>query len=173
MKQIAFALLLALPATGLAADPMRFTALEGGRLDLTEYAGQVLVIANTASFCAYTPQYEALQELHDSDPGVTVVALPSDDFGGQEYGSEAEVAEFCDAMFGITFPMSDIVHVRGPDAHDFFGWAASQGVTGAEARWNFHKWIIAPDGRLVASLPTSVTPDSDAMQAAITLARRN
>lgn len=171
MKQIALALALTLPATALSADPMQFTALEGGSLNLRDYAGHVVVVVNTASFCAYTPQYEALQQLHDSDDGITVVGLPSDDFGGQEYGSEEEVAEFCEAMFGITFPMSDILHVRGTQAHEFFDWVGAQDVAGAQAQWNFHKWIIAPDGTLAGSLPTAITPDSTEMLAMIAQAR--
>ncbi|QPH53706.1 glutathione peroxidase [Pontivivens ytuae] len=167
-------LILALAAAPAAADgahDFTFDALEGGTLDLSDFAGQTLVVANTASFCAFTPQYEALQALHESDPNVTVIGLPTDDFGGQEYDSADEVAEFCDVNFGITFPMSDIVTTRGPQAHPFFAWARAEGGARALPRWNFHKWVITPEGDLAAALPSSAVPDGPQMQAAIAAAR--
>ncbi|WP_316013145.1 glutathione peroxidase [Roseobacter sp. HKCCA0434] len=171
MRQLLIALLFATPLAAQDAHEIAFDALEGGTFTLGDFPGQTLLVVNTASFCAYTRQYEGLQALDDARDDVTVIGLPTDDFGGQEYDSGAEVADFCDAMFGITFPMSDIVRTRGGGAHPFFAWAEAQGGREAVPRWNFHKWIIDADGRLVASLPTRVTPGSSSIAEALDSAR--
>jgi glutathione peroxidase len=116
-------------------------------------------VVNTASFCGHTPQYAALQRLHEryQGRGLVVLGVPSNDFN-QEAASNQQVREFCDAQFGIEFPMAAISHVKGPEAHPFFRWAAERG--GGEPRWNFHKYLVARDGRGVRGFATRVTPDS-------------
>lgn len=165
--------LLALPLMASAAagaEPdaygFRFAALEGGELDLAAWRGRVLLVVNTASFCGYTPQYAALQRLHErfQARGLVVLGVPSNDFN-QEAGSNREVREFCDAQFGIDFPMAAISHVRGTEAHPFFRWAAAR--AGSEPRWNFHKYLVARDGRSVRGFATRVTPDSIELTRAI------
>ncbi len=165
--------LLALPlmasaATGAEPDAyaFRFAALEGGELDLAAWRGRVLLVVNTASFCGYTPQYAALQRLHErfQARGLVVLGVPSNDFN-QEAGSNREVREFCDAQFGIDFLMAAISHVRGAEAHPFFRWAAAR--AGGEPRWNFHKYLVARDGRSVRGFATRVTPDSIELTRAI------
>jgi glutathione peroxidase len=165
--------LLALPlmaSAATAAEPdaygFRFPALEGGELDLGAWRGRVLLVVNTASFCGYTPQYAALQRLHErfQARGLVVLGVPSNDFN-QEAGTNREVREFCDAQFGIDFPMAAISHVRGTQAHPFFRWAAAR--AGGEPRWNFHKYLVARDGRSVRGFATRVTPDGIELTRAI------
>jgi glutathione peroxidase len=135
-----------------------FEALEGGSLPLSEYRGRVLMVVNTASFCGFTPQYAALQRLHDrfEARGLTLLGVPSQDFR-QESGDARQVREFCDTMFGITFPMANITRVRGAGAHPFFLWAARQA---GPVRWNFHKYVVARDGLTVAGFSSNVLPDA-------------
>ena len=165
---LALPLMAAIPATAAEPDAwsFRFPALEGGEHDLAAWRGRVLLVVNTASFCGYTPQYAALQRLHDryQGRGLVVLGVPSNDFN-QEAGSNQEVKAFCDAQFGIDFPMAAISHVRGAQAHPFFRWAAARG--GGEPRWNFHKYLVARDGRAVRGFATRVTPDSIEMTRAI------
>jgi glutathione peroxidase len=161
------ALLLGAPLL-MAARPepdafgFRIAALEGGEHDLAAWRGRVLLVVNTASFCGFTPQYAALQRLHDryQARGLVVLGVPSNDFN-QESGTNAQVREFCDAQFGIEFPMAG----RGVQAHPFFHWAAAR--AGGEPRWNFHKYLVARDGRSVRGFATSVEPESRAMIQAI------
>jgi glutathione peroxidase len=134
-------------------------ALEGGRLALADHRGQALMIVNTASFCGFTPQYAGLQRLHDrfAPRGFAVIGVPSNDFR-QESTDAAKIREFCDTMFGITFPLAARTTVRGPSAHPLFAWLGAR--AGGPPRWNFHKFLVARDGRSVRSFPTSAEPDS-------------
>jgi glutathione peroxidase len=164
-------LALPLAATAAAASEadawsFRFASLEGGEHDLAAWRGRVLLVVNTASFCGHTPQYAALQRLHDryQGRGLVVLGVPSNDFN-QEAASNAQVREFCDAQFGIEFPMAAISHVKGPQAHPFFRWAATR--ADGEPRWNFHKYLVARDGRSVSGFGTRVTPDSAELTQAI------
>ncbi|MCW8084383.1 glutathione peroxidase [Sabulicella glaciei] len=152
-------------ATGEDAWGFSFEALEGGALPLAQYRGRVLLVVNTASFCGYTPQYETLQRLHERHEarGLTVIGVPSNDFS-QESTEAAKVREFCDAMFGITFPLTAISHVRGERAHPFFRWAAAQA---GPVRWNFHKYLVARDGRRVSGFSTQTAPDGPALSRAL------
>jgi glutathione peroxidase len=157
------------PAAARAAErsafDFAFTALEGGPLPLSEFRGRVLLVVNTASFCGFTPQYAALQRLHDRyEPrGLVVLGVPSNDFN-QESTDARRVREFCDTMFGITFPMAGLNHVRGPNAHPFFAWAAERA---GPVRWNFHKYLVARDGRRVTGFATRVAPDAPELLRAI------
>ena len=144
----------------------RLPSLEGGEHDLAAWRGRVLLVVNTASFCGYTPQYAALQRLHDrfEARGLTVFGVPSNDFN-QESADNRQIREFCDAQFGITFPMAALSHVRGPQAVPLFRWLAARG--GGEPRWNFHKYLVARDGRTVRGFATGVEPESAEMLRAI------
>lgn len=152
----------AAPVTGF---DFTFQALEGGELPLDQFRGRVLLVVNTASFCGFTVQYAALQRLHEhyEARGLTVVGVPSNDFQ-QESTDAATVREFCETRFGITFPMADLSHVRGPDAHPFFAWAAAQA---GPVRWNFHKYLVPRDGRRVAGFSSHVAPDAPEVVRAI------
>lgn len=158
--------LLMAAAPAQDAWSFRFPALDGGEHDLAAWRGRVLLVVNTASFCGFTPQYAALQRLHERyrERGLVVIGVPSNDFN-QEAGSARQVREFCDAQFGIDFPMAGLASVRGAGAHPFFRWAAAQ--AGGAPRWNFHKYLVARDGRTVRGFATSVAPDGAAMIRAI------
>lgn len=161
-RAVAGGLLGSLAAAPALADPTAFDfgfeALEGGPLPLSEFRGRVLLVVNTASFCGFTPQYAALQRLHDQyeGRGLVVVGVPSEDFN-QESGDAHRIREFCDTMFGITFPMAGLTHVRGPGAHPFFAWAARRA---GPVRWNFHKYLVARDGMQVAGFTPHIPPDA-------------
>ncbi|HEY4249765.1 MAG TPA: redoxin domain-containing protein [Roseomonas sp.] len=145
--------------------------LEGGDLPLAGFRGQALLIANTASFCGYTPQYAGLQRLYDrfKARGFAVIGVPSNDFN-QESADGGAIREFCDTQYGIDFPMAGLSHVRGPDADALFAFLAQAG--GGEPRWNFHKYLVARDGRHVTGFATQVDPDQPdflrAIEAALT-----
>jgi len=152
-------------AAGDTAHAFSFDALEGGPLPLAAWRGRALLVVNTASFCGYTPQYAALQRLHERHEarGLTVLGVPSQDFD-QESGDARKIRDFCDTQFGITFPLAALNHVRGPQAHPFYRWAAQQA---GPVRWNFHKYLIARDGRRVTAFSTQTTPDAPALARAI------
>lgn len=148
--------------TADAGNASRFTfeAIDGSPLPLAQFAGKVLLVVNTASFCGYTPQYEGLQKLHETyEPrGLVVIGVPSNDFGAQEPKAEAEIATFCRGAFGVTFPLTARQVVKGGNAHPFYAWAkGALGEQGAP-RWNFHKYLVGRDGKLVASFSTQTEP---------------
>ncbi len=144
-------------------------ALQGGALDLAEFAGRPVLLANTASRCGFTPHYAGLQRLWDEyrGRGLVVVGVPSNDFGGQEPGTEAEIGAFCQTNYGVTFPMSTKLHVRGRDAHPLFRFLAEQGGALARPRWNFYKYLVAPDGKLLTWFSTLTRPNSGRVRAAV------
>ncbi|WP_299970079.1 glutathione peroxidase [uncultured Roseobacter sp.] len=143
-----------------------FASIDGGTLETGDWAGQPVLVVNTASQCGFTGQYDGLQALHErySDAGLVVLAVPSDDFR-QELGSAEEVKEFCEMNFGLTLPMSDITHVRGPDAHPFYAELAA--TTGFVPRWNFNKVLIGPDGRVVETWGSGTRPLSPQITGAV------
>ncbi|MBT8456828.1 MAG: glutathione peroxidase [Alphaproteobacteria bacterium] len=160
-----FLLLIAPPA--LARDEaFRFASIDGGDLVMDDWRGQPGLVANTASLCAFTPQYDGLQALYDSyrDRGLVVLAVPSDDFA-QELGSEEEVKEFCEINFGLDLPMTEITPVRGRGAHPFYRWLAQEHRV--RPRWNFNKVLIGPEGEFIAHWGSNVPPTSDRITALI------
>lgn len=147
-------------AAGSAHD-FAFTSIDGKPLPLSTFAGKAVLVVNTASQCGFTPQYaelEALWQRH-RDRGLVVLGVPSNDFGAQEPGSNTEIRAFCTDNFDVDFPMTEKVKVSGPDAHPFYQWAATQAGALGVPRWNFHKYLITPDGRL-ADWFSSVTKPS-------------
>lgn len=131
------------------------------------YAGKVLLVVNTASKCGYTYQYEGLEALQQrfSAKGFSVLGFPSNDFKGQEPGSEQQIQEFCTLTYGVKFPMFQKVHVLGEQATALYKGLARE--TGVAPGWNFHKYLIARDGRVVAQFSSKVKPDDPALLAAI------
>jgi len=150
--------LMAGPATAGSARET-FANIDGGTIDLAEFAGRPVLVVNTASQCGFTPQYDGLQALYDTyrDRGLVVLAVPSDDFR-QELASADQVKEFCDVNFGLTLPMTDITHVKGPQAHPFF--ARVKAETGFEPAWNFNKVLLDGSGRVVGTWGSAVKPQS-------------
>lgn len=142
-------------------------ALGGGRIDLAEHAGPVLVV-NSASLCGFTGQYAGLERLWRAyrDRGLLVVAVPSDDFGHQEPGGAAEITA-CTARFAVSFPVAAKAHVRGPRATPLFAWLAGRAGWLGRPRWNFYKYLIGPDGELAAWFPSFVAPDGRRVRRAV------
>jgi glutathione peroxidase len=132
-----------------------------------QYGGKVLLVVNTASKCGFTPQYEGLEALQKkyAARGFSVLGFPSNDFKGQEPGDEAQIQEFCTLTYGVKFPMFQKVQVTGPEATPLYQRLAA--ATGVQPGWNFHKYLLARDGRVVAQFPSKITPDDPALVAAI------
>jgi len=162
---IVAALALSPFATGAAkaatAHDFAFKAIEGGPLPLSRYEGKVVLVVNTASLCGFTYQYDGLQKVWERyrDRGLVVLGVPSNDFGNQEPGTAAEIKEFCEVRF-IDFPLTEKVSVRGVGAHPFYRWAEQELGRSAAPRWNFHKYLVGKDGRLIAHFPSAVEPGS-------------
>lgn len=148
--------------TPKSAHDFTFEAIEGGPLPLSQYNGQAVMIVNTASFCGFTPQYEGLQNLWQTyrDRGLVVLGVPSNDFGGQEPKQESEIKDFCEVNFNIDFPLTTKTQVKGDKAHPFYQWASKELGVLAKPRWNFHKYLIDPDGRLVGWFSSPTKPNA-------------
>lgn len=150
------------------APPSFFDApvrtLDGQEASLAAYQGKTIVVLNVASECGYTPQYadwEAFYKTHGQD--IVVLGFPCNDFGAQEPGSAVEIAAFCQKNYGVTFPMFEKVHVKGADKHPVFQWLtdpAKNGWNSQEPNWNFNKYVIDKQGKLVKWFPSKVKPDN-------------
>jgi glutathione peroxidase len=174
MNRRQFALLIAATAAAPraaragadSAHDFTFEDIDGtGELRLADYAGRPVLVVNTASRCGFTRQYDGLQALYDRyrGRGLVVLGVPSGDFK-QELATEAEVKDFCEVNFAIDFPMTTITRVTGAQAHPFYRWAAeAAGPPG----WNFHKYLVGPDGGLAAVFPTRTEPDAPEVTQAI------
>jgi glutathione peroxidase len=126
------------------------TSIDGQDVDLASYAGEVVLVVNTASQCGFTPQYAGLQKLQDTygERGFTVLGFPCDQFGHQEPGTEDEIASFCESSFGVSFPMFSKVDVNGADTHPLYAWLKDEqsGLLGGKIKWNFTKFLVGRDG---------------------------
>jgi glutathione peroxidase len=140
-------------------------ALRGGPADLSQYRDNALLIVNVASHCGLTPQYAGLQQLSEryADRGLVVIGVPCNQFGGQEPGAAEEIVEFCQANYGVTFPLTEKVDVNGPDRHPLYQQLTevpdASGKAG-DVVWNFEKFVVTPDGSVAARLRPQVTPDA-------------
>ena len=123
--------------------------------------GKVVLVVNTASRCAYTPQYDGLEKLYQRymDQGLVVVGFPSNDFAGQEPGAEKQIRDFCRLTYNVKFPMFEKVRVKGDSADPFYQYLAR--ATGEQPRWTFHKYLLDRNGRVVASIPSQVEPEDE------------
>ena len=166
--------MLAMPAAVLAQSMSRITAyaftfagLEGGDIRLADHAGKPILVVNTASLCGYTPQYSGLQQLWTRyhARGLMIVAVPSNDFGGQEPGEATEINHTAHSH-GVTFPLAAKASVRGANPHPFYKWVAVERPLDAP-RWNFHKYLVGRDGHIAGSFPSAVTPTDEKLVAAI------
>jgi glutathione peroxidase len=149
---------------------LKTTYLDGKPADLGAFKGKVTLVVNVASKCGFTPQYEGLEKLHRDlkGRGFAVLGFPSNDFGGQEPGTAAEIGEFCRLTYDVTFPMfSKLVTKAGPDQSPIYQYL---GTSGKLPAWNFSKYVIGKDGKIVAFFPSPVTPDASELRAAISQA---
>jgi glutathione peroxidase len=155
--------LLQLPVTTLQGEPTTLGALADGKAAL---------VVNVASRCGLTPQYATLEALHEeyADRGFTVIGVPCNQFGGQEPGTADQIADFCSATYGVTFPMTGKVDVNGADAHPVFRQLTEVSDAAGEAgpvQWNFEKWLVAPDGTVAGRFRPTVQPDAPEVRAAV------
>ena len=146
----------------MSAHEFRFETIDGEPLPLAQYAGKVVLVVNTASECGFAPQFEGLQSLWERyrERGLVVLGVPSNDFGGQEPGSASEIKTYCRVNYGVDFPLTAKTRVKGADAHTFYVWARDQLGFLAKPRWNFHKYLLARDGRLDDWFSTMTEPTS-------------
>ncbi len=139
------------------------TSITGSDVSLADYSGRVTLVVNTASKCGLTPQYEGLQKLYDNyaDRGFVILGFPCDQFGHQEPGAEEEIAEFCELNFGVTFPMFAKIDVNGAGAHPLWSWLRTEkgGVLGDAIKWNFTKFLVGRDGRVIKRYAPQTAPD--------------
>lgn len=151
------------------ADPSIYdfqaTSITGRPVKLADHRGQVMLIVNTASACGFTPQFAGLEALWKTyqDRGLVVLGFPSNEFGAQDPGSNDEIASFCQLNYGVSFPMMAKVEVNGGDAHPLWRWLKAQkpGLLGMEAvKWNFTKFLIGRDGRVIERYAPTATPES-------------
>ena len=150
----------------MSVHDFRVKTIDGVEVSLSQYKGKVLLIVNTASECGYTPQYKGLEELYQAykGRGFEVLAFPSNDFGGQEPGSNAEIRKFCERRYKTTFPLFAKILVKGPKADPLYRYLTTLPVNGGEVTWNFNKFRVDPEGAAVAHLDSSVEPTSPEMR---------
>jgi glutathione peroxidase len=178
MKSILSAALIALallaPLISKAEDPNLYAVplkdIDGKPTSLQPYAGKVLLVVNVASLCGNTPQYKGLEALWRKykDQGLVVLGFPCNDFGEQEPGSNSEIKTFCSSNYEVTFPMFDKLHVKGPEQHPLYAeLSGGKSPFPGEVQWNFGKFLIGRDGRIVARFEPDVEPETAAVTAAI------
>ncbi len=138
------------------------TSIAGDEVDLSAYAGKVVLVVNTASKCGFTPQYEGLEELYEAyaDQGLVILGFPCDQFGHQEPGDETEIQEFCKVNYGVTFPMMAKIEVNGDGAHPLYQWLKAEkgGTLGAKIKWNFTKFLVGRDGQVIKRYGSTTKP---------------
>lgn len=136
--------------------------LTGGKLKMSDFEGKYILCVNVASKCGYTPQYGPLQELYEQHKDkLVIIGFPCNQFGGQEPGTQDEIASFCQKNYGVSFPMTEKINVKGKEQHPIFAWLTQQaqnGVSDAVVNWNFNKFLISPEGKWLAHFGSSVDP---------------
>ena len=153
-----------------AFHDLNLRALDGQDLPLAPYKGQIVLVVNVASKCGLTPQYAGLEKLHQAyrERGFTVLGLPCNQFAAQEPGSEDEIREFCSLNYGVTFPLGSKLEVNGPNRHPLYRLLAGEGAEfPGDITWNFEKFLLGPDGRVLARFSPRTAPDDAALLQAI------
>lgn len=155
-------------AAKLDAWDFNLVAIDGEPMPMKTYKGKVVMLVNTASFCGFTPQYEGLQKINDAYAarGFTVIGVPSGDFMGQEYKDNKEIAGFCKTK-GVRFPLAERSEVVGKKAIPIYRWAAARLGPDNVPKWNFHKYLIGRDGKLIAAYGSKTTPEDPKLRAAV------
>ena len=141
----------------------KINSINGGELDLSSFKGKTILLVNVASKCGFTNQYDDLQNLYDDlkDKGLIVIGIPTNQFGGQEPGSEKEIKNFCETNFNITFPMTSKYEVKGANAHPIYIWAKDTFGKSTVPKWNFHKILINKDGKIEDTFASFTGPLSN------------
>jgi len=151
-----------LNASDKLAYEFSFNDLDGSQIKLSEFKDKLIVIVNVASQCGFTSQYEDMQNIWNKyqNKGLVIIGVPSNDFGNQEPGTSKEIKNFCEAKFGITFPMTEKVTVKGDNAHPFYVWAKENYGRKAIPKWNFHKIVIGKKGKVINTFASITKPTS-------------
>jgi glutathione peroxidase len=140
-------------------------SIDGSIIDFSKFKGKKILVVNTASKCGYTPQYEALQKVYDQyKDKLVIVGFPCNQFGGQEPGSSAEIVEFCKKNYGVNFPLAEKIDVKGDNIAPIYKWLTSKienGVLDATITWNFNKFLLDENGKMLAYFPSKITPDNE------------
>jgi glutathione peroxidase len=161
----------AAPIAAKSIYEFKVEALDGSTIDFSKFKGKKILVVNTASKCGYTPQYEGLEKLYETyKDKLVIVGFPANNFGAQEPGSNTEIGEFCKKNYGVTFPMAAKVSVKGDDTAPIYKWLCNKsenGVLDAEIGWNFGKFLLDENGKLIAYFPSKVTPMSEELTSKI------
>jgi glutathione peroxidase len=162
----AFVMLSAFSFPGVnSIHSFKVKSIEGKTIDFASFKGKKILVVNTASKCGYTPQYDALQKVYNGyKDKLVIVGFPANNFGGQEPGSDSEIQDFCKANYGVSFPMASKISVKGSDIAPIYKWLTSKtenGVLDAEVGWNFGKFLLDENGKLLQYFPSKVKPDSE------------
>ncbi|MDI9641124.1 glutathione peroxidase [Kamptonema cortianum] len=151
------------------------TSISGENVPLKKFEGQAILVVNVASKCGMTPQYEGLEKLYKQykEAGLVVLGFPSNDFLGQEPGTNEEIAQFCSSTYGVTFPMFSKIQVKGEGAHPLYQWLIGQTEEKKDIDWNFAKFLVGRDGKVIKRFPARTKPESEEVVAAIKQALAN
>jgi len=169
MKTLLSILLLAAVLTTNAQSIHSFTvkSIDGKNLNLASFKGKKILIVNTASKCGYTPQYEGLEKVYEQyKDKLVILGFPCNQFGGQEPGTNEEIVDFCKKNYGVSFPLADKIDVKGSNIAPIYQWLTSKsknGILDASISWNFNKFLIDENGKMIAYFPSNVKPDSEAI----------
>jgi glutathione peroxidase len=166
MKTLIFATLISMILTGGSIYDFKVKGLDGSTINFSDFKGKKILIVNTASQCGYTPQYEELEKLYEKYKGkLVVVGFPANNFGQQEPGSNEEIHAFCKKNYGVTFPMAEKVSVKGEDIHPLFKYLTDEAIKSGGAdpviKWNFTKFLVDENGKLVKVFASKVKPLSE------------
>ena len=161
---VIFTLFMSIPFTANSdLFDLSFEGIDGNVISLKEFKNKPIVVVNSASFCGFTYQYEQLEDLYQKfkKKGLIIIAIPSNDFGGQEFKDNKKVKEFCEVNFNISFPITKITQVKGKNRHPFFKWVEKEGGYLSLPKWNFYKYLINKEGRLSSWFSSVTKPSSE------------
>jgi glutathione peroxidase len=167
MKFLATICILAISVLGNAQSIHSFKvqSIEGKQIDFASFKGKKILVVNTASKCGYTPQYDALEKVYEQyKDKLVIIGFPCNQFGGQEPGTKEEIADFCKKNYGVTFPLADKIDVKGGSIAPIYQWLtqkAKNGVLDANISWNFNKFLLDENGKMIAYFPSNIKPDSE------------
>jgi glutathione peroxidase len=165
LTSLLFAMTLSLSAQSIHSFNVK--SIDGSALNLAKFKGKKILIVNTASKCGYTPQYEALEKVYEQyKDKLVILGFPCNQFGGQEPGTNEEIVAFCKKNYGVSFPLADKIDVKGENTAPIYQWLtqkAKNGVLDASISWNFNKFLLDENGKMIAYFPSNVKPDSDAI----------
>jgi glutathione peroxidase len=151
--------------TAQSIHSFKVKSIDGKQIDFASFKGKKILVVNTASKCGYTPQYEQLEKVYEQYKNkLVIVGFPCNQFGGQEPGSNQEIVEFCKKNYGVSFPLADKVDVKGTNTAAIYQWLTQKsknGVLDASISWNFNKFLLDENGKMIAYFPSNVKPDSE------------